>query len=127
MDLVDRRRVEVVEQHAGVAPLVAGRRVVAVPDRPRNNGRRDKVNRRAKVRPRAKNGVARGRRKDRAPVDRLAARRLISAEWGASENNRKARYYELTAAGRRELRSQESTWRRYVVAVSKVLQPATEG
>ena len=60
-------------------------------------------------------------------LHRLAARRLISAEWGQSENNRKARYYELTAAGRRELRAQESTWRRYVVAVSKVLQPVTEG
>jgi len=60
-------------------------------------------------------------------LHRLAARRLISAQWGASENNRKARYYELTSAGRRELRAQESTWHRYVLAVSKVLQPATEG
>ena len=54
-------------------------------------------------------------------------RRLISAEWGLSENNRKARYYELTREGRRELRAQESVWRRYVVAVSKVLQPVAEG
>jgi transcriptional regulator len=56
-------------------------------------------------------------------LHRLAARRLIAAEWGFSENNRKARYYELTRDGRRELRAQESVWRRYVAAVSKVLQP----
>lgn len=60
-------------------------------------------------------------------LHRLAARRLIAAEWGFSENNRKARYYALTREGRRELRTQESVWRRYVVAVSKVLQPVAEG
>ena len=60
-------------------------------------------------------------------LHRLAARRLIAAEWGFSENNRKARYYALTREGRRELRSQETLWRRYVVAVSKVLHPAAEG
>ena len=60
-------------------------------------------------------------------LHRLAARRLIAAEWGFSENNRKARYYELTREGRRELRAQESVWRRYVAAVSKVLQPVAEG
>lgn len=60
-------------------------------------------------------------------LHRLAAKGLISAEWGFSENNRKARYYELTRTGRRELRSQEAVWRRYVLAVSKVLQPAAEG
>jgi transcriptional regulator len=60
-------------------------------------------------------------------LHRLAARGLIAAEWGFSENNRKARYYELTRAGRRELRTQETLWRRYVLAVSKILQPAAEG
>lgn len=60
-------------------------------------------------------------------LHRLAGRGLVAAEWGFSENNRKARYYALTRDGRRELRSQETLWRRYVVAVSKVLQPATEG
>lgn len=59
-------------------------------------------------------------------LHRLAARGLITAEWGFSENNRKARYYALTRDGRRELRSQETVWRRYVVAVSKVLHPAPE-
>jgi DNA-binding PadR family transcriptional regulator len=60
-------------------------------------------------------------------LHRLAAKGLISAEWGFSENNRKARYYELTREGRRELRTQESVWQRYVIAVSKVLQPVAEG
>jgi transcriptional regulator len=60
-------------------------------------------------------------------LHRLAGRGLIAAEWGFSENNRKARYYALTREGRRELRSQETLWRRYVVAVSKVLHPAAEG
>jgi transcriptional regulator len=56
-------------------------------------------------------------------LHRLEARRWISAEWGWSENNRKARYYSLTAAGRRELKAQTVLWRRYVTAVARVLAP----
>jgi transcriptional regulator len=56
-------------------------------------------------------------------LHRLEARRWIAAEWGLSENNRKARYYSLTAAGRRRLRTEMADWRRYVEAVGKVLAP----
>jgi len=56
-------------------------------------------------------------------LHRLESRGLIAAEWGLSENNRKARYYELTAAGRRHLRAEEAVWRRYAAAVFKVLEP----
>ena len=48
----------------------------------------------------------------------------IAAEWGLSENNRRARYYKLTPSGRRQLKAQESSWRRYAEAVFKVLEPA---
>ena len=57
-------------------------------------------------------------------LHRLEHARFVAAEWGLSENNRKARYYELTAAGRRHLRSEEDAWRRYAAAVFKVLEPA---
>jgi transcriptional regulator len=56
-------------------------------------------------------------------LHRLERRGLISGEWGVTENNRKARYYRLTAAGRRELRVQERRWSRYVDAVARVLEP----
>ena len=48
----------------------------------------------------------------------------VSAEWGVSENNRRARYYALTPTGRRQLQAEESAWRRYAAAVFKVLEPA---
>jgi len=48
----------------------------------------------------------------------------VAATWGVSENNRKARYYELTARGRARLRTEEATWRRYAEAVFRVLEPA---
>jgi PadR family transcriptional regulator, regulatory protein PadR len=57
-------------------------------------------------------------------LHRLEHAGFVAAEWGLSENNRKARYYELTAAGRRHLRAEEAAWRRYAAAVSKVLEPA---
>lgn len=57
-------------------------------------------------------------------LHRLEHGGFIAAEWGLSENNRKARYYELTAAGRRHLRAEEDAWRRYAAAVFKVLEPA---
>ena len=56
-------------------------------------------------------------------LHRLEARRWIAAQWGYSENNRRARYYGLTPAGRRQLKAQTALWRRYVVAVGKVLAP----
>ena len=57
-------------------------------------------------------------------LHRLEVRGLIEAEWGLSENKRKARFYQLTQAGRHELRLQEANWETYVRAVGRVLQPA---
>jgi transcriptional regulator len=57
-------------------------------------------------------------------LHRLEHDGAITAEWGVSENNRRARYYSLTPKGRRALRTEEATWRRYAEAVFKVLEPA---
>jgi PadR family transcriptional regulator PadR len=58
-------------------------------------------------------------------LHRLEARGLVAAEWGLSENNRRAKYYSLTVAGRRHLRREVSTWRRYADAMFKVIsEPA---
>lgn len=54
---------------------------------------------------------------------RLEARGLVSAAWGLSENNRRARYYGLTAAGRRRLKAETAAWCRYADAVFQVLEP----
>jgi transcriptional regulator len=48
----------------------------------------------------------------------------ITAEWGVSENNRRAKYYSLTARGRQRLRAETATWKRYVLAVTHVLETA---
>lgn len=55
-------------------------------------------------------------------LHRLEARKWIDAEWGLSDNNRRAKYYELTREGRNQLRSGTSVWRRYANAVLKVLE-----
>jgi PadR family transcriptional regulator PadR len=55
-------------------------------------------------------------------LHRLEARKWIESEWGLSDNNRRAKYYELTSAGRSQLRSGTSVWRRYANAVFKVLE-----
>jgi transcriptional regulator len=52
---------------------------------------------------------------------RLEEDRCVSASWGASEHNRRARFYRLTLKGRRRLRAKESAWRRYAAAVFDVL------
>ena len=57
-------------------------------------------------------------------LHRLERGGYVAAEWGLSENNRRARYYTLTPAGRRHLREEERGWRRYAAAVFKVLEPA---
>ena len=54
---------------------------------------------------------------------RLEHQGLIVAEWGQSENNRKAKYYTITAAGRARLKSEAAVWNRYADAVAKVLNP----
>ena len=55
-------------------------------------------------------------------LHRLERKGLIAAEWGVSENNRRARFYELTAEGRKRLRAEAANWRRYAHAVSAVLE-----
>jgi transcriptional regulator len=52
---------------------------------------------------------------------RLEAIGAIDAEWGVSKNNRRARFYRLTARGRRELKAETDTWRRFAKAVHGVL------
>lgn len=52
---------------------------------------------------------------------RLESKGLVEAEWGHSENNRKAKFYRLTADGRRHLRLETKTWEAYAAAVGKVL------
>src|SRR5580658_5047008 len=59
-------------------------------------------------------------------LHRLEDRDWIAAFWGTSENNRKARYYRLTPAGRKQLTEQTSRWDRLVQAVNRVLRPAEE-
>lgn len=54
-------------------------------------------------------------------LHRLEHRGWVQAEWGISDNNRRARYYRLTARGRRELRTADAAWRRYARAVFRVL------
>jgi transcriptional regulator len=56
-------------------------------------------------------------------LHRLERKKLISASWGASENNRRAKFYELTADGKRQLRTETQAWRAYSSAVSRVLEP----
>jgi transcriptional regulator len=57
-------------------------------------------------------------------LQRLEDRGFISAEWGTSANNRKARFYGLTKAGRNELVREESEWRRIAAAIMRVLGAA---
>lgn len=54
-------------------------------------------------------------------LHRLARRKLVRAWWGVSENNRRAKYYELTAAGRQYLETQLSTWHRHSSAIGRAL------
>ncbi|HEY0970064.1 MAG TPA: PadR family transcriptional regulator [Gemmatimonadales bacterium] len=54
-------------------------------------------------------------------LHRLERSGAIEAEWGVSENNRRAKYYRLTEPGRRELAAEATSWRRYAAAVVAVL------
>jgi transcriptional regulator len=56
-------------------------------------------------------------------LQRLEEKGWLLAEWGTSENNRKARFYTLTKAGRKQLTKETSAWRRLVAAVGRVLEP----
>lgn len=57
-------------------------------------------------------------------LHRLEDSGAVHAEWGASENNRRAKYYSLTPRGRQALRAEIATWKRYVATVTSVLEPA---
>jgi len=60
-------------------------------------------------------------------LHRLEDRGWISSFWGTSENNRRARYYRLTPAGKKQLTASHDTWARFADAVFKVLQTAPVG
>jgi PadR family transcriptional regulator, regulatory protein PadR len=59
-------------------------------------------------------------------LHRLEARGLIGSNWGLSENNRRAKFYELTAAGRQALRAERASWSRYVALVARVMAAAEQ-
>ena len=59
-------------------------------------------------------------------LHRMEARGLIESEWGLSGNNRRAKYYRLTTAGRRALRSETESWKRYAALMAKVLSAAPQ-
>jgi PadR family transcriptional regulator PadR len=58
-------------------------------------------------------------------LHRLEKDGAVSAEWGVSENNRKARYYRITPAGKRLLRAEAASWREYAAAMTRVLGTAS--
>jgi len=57
-------------------------------------------------------------------LHRMEKRGWLASEWGQSENNRKAKYYKITPAGRKHLKARTKTWSKYADAVSKILQSA---
>ena len=57
-------------------------------------------------------------------LHRLEIRGLLAAEWGVSENNRRAKFYRLTAAGRKHLAAESERWNRMSAAVARIMQPA---
>jgi DNA-binding PadR family transcriptional regulator len=58
-------------------------------------------------------------------LHRMEERRHITAAWGITENNRRARYYEMTAPGRAYLRKESSSWTRYAATMSSILDRRT--
>ena len=59
-------------------------------------------------------------------LQRLEARGWISAKWGVSDNNRRARFYTLARSGRAQLVNETTRWRRLAAAIGRVLGPETE-
>lgn len=57
-------------------------------------------------------------------LHKLEARGLIASEWGASENNRKAKFYRITAAGRRQLEAERKAWEQFSGAIELILRDA---
>ena len=62
-----------------------------------------------------------------ASLTRLRQRRWISASWGASENNRKAKFYAITKAGRRQLAAETENWERISTVIGRLLRSAGRG
>ena len=59
-------------------------------------------------------------------LQRLEDKEWISAEWGTSSNNRKARFYKLTKAGRKQLAAETTKWKRLATAIGRILGPEAE-
>ena len=59
-------------------------------------------------------------------LQRLERRGWVTADWGTSENNRRARYYRLTQGGRKHLTAETGKWQRLTEAISRILQPSNE-
>ena len=57
-------------------------------------------------------------------LHRLELRGLLVAEWGVSENNRRAKFYRLTALGRRHLAEEAERWKRVTLAIGRIMEPA---
>jgi len=62
-----------------------------------------------------------------ASLLRLSQKGWIRSEWGTSENNRKARFYSISAAGRRQLAREAENWERFSGVVGRILQMESEG
>jgi len=56
-------------------------------------------------------------------LQRLEKKSWVTADWGVSENNRRARFYTLTAKGRKELTQRTTQWRRVAAAIARILEP----
>jgi PadR family transcriptional regulator PadR len=57
-------------------------------------------------------------------LQRLEQRGMIASDWGSTENNRRARFYEITAAGRRALNKEVDSWRRFAATIETILRTA---
>jgi PadR family transcriptional regulator, regulatory protein PadR len=57
-------------------------------------------------------------------LHRLQVRGLLAAEWGMSDNNRRAKFYKLTTAGRKQLAEETAHWKRMSSAIARILEPA---
>ena len=60
-------------------------------------------------------------------LHRMERKGWIEAEWGLSENNRRAKFYRVSRKGRAQLDREAASWRRYAEAVAKILEPSPEG
>ena len=58
---------------------------------------------------------------------RLVQKKWVTAKWGTSDNNRKAKFYSITKAGRTQLKAETENWERISGVIGRVLQPATRG